>query len=58
MSAKYELTATSKVVSGHTVYRIKALRSFSTVTIGDLGGWVETETNLSHDGTAGLIAMP
>ena len=33
-----------------TVYRIKALRSFGDVTEGDLGGYVESEENLSHEG--------
>lgn len=31
-------------------YQIKALASFSDVNIGDLGGFVKSENNLSHDG--------
>ena len=31
-------------------YRIRALRDFSDVKAGDLGGYVESEKNLSHDG--------
>jgi hypothetical protein len=32
------------------LYQIQAIRSFSDVTAGDLGGYVEKESNLSHDG--------
>ena len=34
------------------LYRVKALRSFADVKEGDLGGYVEKESNLSHDGNA------
>lgn len=33
------------------VYRIKALRDFGDVKAGDLGGFVEEESNLSHEST-------
>lgn len=36
--------------NGRTLYRIKALRDFGNVYEGDLGGWVESEENLSHEG--------
>ena len=36
---------------GHKLYRIEALRSFGTVRKGELGGYVETEDNLSHQGS-------
>ena len=49
---KYELTTDSKVVFGKKVFRIKALISFGNVAAGDLGGYVEKEENLSHDGNA------
>ena len=49
---KYELTSETKVVFGHTLHRIRALASFGTVKAGDLGGWIEREDNLSHDGNA------
>lgn len=60
MSKKYELTTESKIIDGHTVYRIKALKGFKTiigrrVNAGDLGGWVESEANLSHEGTCWLF---
>lgn len=33
-----------------TIYRIQALKDFSDVRKGDLGGWVESEDNLSQEG--------
>ena len=33
-----------------TLHRIKALRNFGDVKAGDIGGWIESEKNLSHDG--------
>lgn len=51
-SKKYELTDEVMVVDGHTLHRIRALRSFLEFRPGDLGGWVESEDNLSHDGDA------
>lgn len=52
MSKKYVLTDASKIVEGTTVFRIRALIDIPMygVKIGDLGGWVESEANLSHDG--------
>ena len=49
---KYILTDTKKELSGVTLYQIKAIRSFGEVKEGDLGGWIEKEENLSHDGFA------
>ena len=53
---KYELVKSESIVyNGRTLYRIKALRDFNTVTgetvfKGDLGGFIETENNLSQEG--------
>ena len=47
---KYELTNETIGWSGTTLHRIKALRDFADVKVGDLGGFVENEDNLSHDG--------
>ena len=48
---KYELTNESLHMEGDTVlHRIKALRSFGKVKVGDLGGFIEKEENLSHSG--------
>ena len=49
---KYELTNITKKVAGKTLYRIKALVSFGNVSAGELGGYVEKESNLSHEGDA------
>ncbi len=48
---KYELTDITKTCLGHKLYRIRALRNISNdVKAGDLGGWVESEYNLSQEG--------
>ena len=52
MIKKFELTSETRVVNDKTLYRIRALRSFGDVTKGDLGGYVESESNLSHSGNA------
>lgn len=39
-------------VDNKIVHRIIALRNFSNIKTGDLGGYVESEYNLSHDGKA------
>ena len=49
---KYELTSETKVINGVELHRIKALKSFGNIKEGDLGGWVESEKNLSQDGNA------
>ena len=48
MNPKYELTNETITVRQKTLYRIRALRSFSDVKEGDLGGYVESESNLSQ----------
>ena len=50
MNKKYELTDETINHYGVVLHRIKALRSFSDVEAGDLGGFVEYENNLSHEG--------
>lgn len=56
MSQKYEMTDETKLVEGRTLHRIKALRDFDggfiKVKAGELGGWIQCEENLSHEGTA------
>lgn len=49
---KYELTEETKVIVGKTLFRIRALRSFGDIKAGDLGGFIENERNLSHEGNA------
>ena len=49
---KYELSNIAIEFNGVTLHRIKALKNFSDVKAGDLGGWVEKEDNLSQSGDA------
>ncbi len=49
---KFELTTDTKPFLGRKLFRIKALISFGDVKAGDLGGYIEKESNLSHDGNA------
>jgi len=46
---KYELTQNSIEIDNKTLYQIKALKDFGSVKKGDLGGYIESEKNLSHD---------
>ncbi len=48
---KYEFTDETIEVDGYILHRIRALRDFGSVHAGDLGGFIESEDNLSHDGT-------
>ena len=52
MVKKYELTDETVRINSIILHRIKALTDFGDVDAGDLGGWVESERNLSHDGNA------
>ena len=54
MEKKFELTAECKIVLGVKLFRIRALKAIAkfSVKIGDLGGWIEKEGNLSQDGDA------
>jgi len=47
---KFRLTRLNKIVTGIKVSRIQALKDFANVKAGDLGGWVQSEHNLSHNG--------
>lgn len=50
---KYELTNESMgLFNSVTVYRIRALRDFADVKKGQLGGFIQHEANLSHEGDA------
>ena len=50
---KFELTSESIVnILGKKLFQIKALIEFGNVKEGELGGFVEKEENLSHDGNA------
>lgn len=47
---KYRLTAKTMRFDGVMLHRIKALKDFGNVEAGELGGWVESEKNLSQEG--------
>lgn len=48
---KYELVDEMwRMQRGIRHHRIRALKDFNDVKAGDLGGWVESEANLSQDG--------
>jgi UDP-3-O-[3-hydroxymyristoyl] glucosamine N-acyltransferase len=56
MDLKYELLPeTSIQIKKSTLYRIKALRSFSNIKKGDVGGYIEKESNLSHYGVCWIF---
>ena len=50
MNKKYKFTGETIQHEGITLHRIQALRTFGNVKEGDLGGWIEKESNLSHEG--------
>ena len=48
---KYELVHDlTTAFGGRTLYRIRALTTFSNFAAGDLGGWIEKEDCLSQHG--------
>ena len=52
---KYKLTDETIEVEGKTLYRIEALKEFRDVLPGVKGGFVESEKNLSHEGSQQLM---
>ena len=51
---KYEFTDETIEIDGHVLHRIRAVRDFTLndythIKAGDLGGFVESENNLSHE---------
>ena len=51
LGIKYEFTDEQKMLADNiVVHRIRAVRNFGNVTKGTLGGWIEHEANLSHNG--------
>lgn len=49
---KYELTTNTKIVLGRKLFQIRALASFGNVKAGKLGGYIESENNLTQNGNA------
>ena len=55
---KYKLIQDSRIWQyDKAIYRIQALRDFSDVKKGDLGGFVESEENLSQEGNCWIYDM-
>lgn len=50
MEKKYSMTQETIKFNGINVYRIIALKDFGDIKKGDLGGYIQSETNLSHHG--------
>ena len=46
------MTSNVKEFLGHKLFQIKAFKDFGDVKAGDLGGYIEKEENLSHNGNA------
>lgn len=49
---KYELTDETINLYGRTLHRIKLLRDVGIYKVGEYGGYIESEDNLSQDGDA------
>ena len=53
---KYEFTGETKIINtlnGEiTLRRIKASAEFGVIKVGDIGGWIEKEANISENGNA------
>lgn len=47
---KYVLTEETIMIEERTLYRIMAFKHFGSVKAGDMGGFIEKESNLSHEG--------
>ena len=49
---KYEFTGEVKLWLGRTLHQLRATMAFGSVKAGDVGGWIEKEENLDHNGNA------
>jgi len=61
MMKRYELLSEGTDWNGRNLHRIRALKTFeiakgTTVSRGDIGGYVESERNLSQDGRAWIFS--
>ena len=56
--SKYKLTDdTVTLANGTVLHRIRALEDFGRVKAGDLGGYIQSEDNLSHEGDCWVDEM-
>ena len=49
---KYKFTGKTKEVYGKTLKQIVCVTAFSYISVGDIGGWIESDKNLSQSGDA------
>ena len=49
---KYEFTGETKERCGHTLHRIRAIVDIAYAKAGEIGGWIESESNLYEYGDA------
>ena len=49
---KYEFTGEVKLWLGRTLHQIRAVVAFGEIAAGEVGGWIEKEENLDHEGNA------
>ena len=47
---KYKLTTNFIIQNNKKLYQIQSLKIFSKVEVGELGGYIESEKNLSQEG--------
>ena len=52
MTKKYELTSNTKKTIYGTLYQIRYLKDLEFAKKGELGGWIQSESNLSQEGNA------
>ena len=52
MNAKFEFTGKTKISFGVRLNQIRSIASFGAVAKGEVGGWIEKETNLQVSGNA------
>lgn len=45
---KYEFTGKTKVSFGVTLKQIVCVTAFSFISVGDIGGWIQSEENLAQ----------
>lgn len=58
MEKKYEFTGETRKFLGKTLYRIRALVDIGRdIKAGDLGGWIESERNLSQEDDAWVMGQ-
>ena len=52
MNKKYEFIGRTKEICGAVLHQIRAKKDFANVKKGEIGGWIERESNLSVYGNA------